>query len=829
LPYILGWHERVKQPPLETDNQIAEQDTAFSSEPSQSLRTGFVGATSRRRSCVRRYHRSQSLRTGFVGATQERRPNATSRSEGLQSLHTLTSCQLSSNIPGLRMNLVVLDSTAIAGVTKGPGSPAYFSRYLIEHLRRQGHTITIYGTFNEQACAAADAVWAEWCNELAYAAAASNVCKRLIIRMRGYDVWGPLERLNWAAVDHLVFESNFIKELVEEQSSDIGVQTHVIPSGVDLANIPFRVRHQSNGASATGRGGYRDHPPVVALVARAVADKGFQLALEWARQTDIKLHVAAALGEANPRLMRYLQRAAPRNVTIHDTVDTIPWLESIHANFLLSASTWETLGYTIAEAMAMGIKPLIHDVPGAAMNWPLWLLWRDFDQLNSLINGTYDSRSYRTFVAEHLDAAKGSAAFQALLEAPSTDMVNVVEVSELAKLVVPTEPARLVFLAPLRGGPAIRAIRQYLGHMGALRFSATEGRTFVDFTPGPERRLLALDTIVRDDVAGLRRMLFSVLPHVDEIVIGIDMRSEAGDALWDLAKAYADRVHTFNGADIDMTEEAWAANKIDFSAARNRGRALVQSPWTLVLDSDEYLRETVDLRELVSKAGPEEGAFSVLVAITDNGTPVFEQRDFQRLARSQYRWTQAAHNQLQCALNTPPAHIATVIVSDTSLRGEDMVERRNAQRDQGIVDLVAAAGKGHLDALFHVAKHTAAAGDLAKAVTLCEEFRARVVPNTRRVAQRQWVALALGFRFGREGNFAEAGRWACRALLDGASVPAFCLLGDAAEAEGDLARAVHWYQAACAVDLDDRLGWPHITDARHARLAGLQAALRAQA
>ena len=45
-------------------------------------------------------------------------------------------------------------------------------------------------------------------------------------------------------------------------------------------------------------------------------------------------------------------------------------LDAIDANYLLSASIWETLGYTIAEAMALGIKPLIHDTPGAAENWP---------------------------------------------------------------------------------------------------------------------------------------------------------------------------------------------------------------------------------------------------------------------------------------------------------------------------------------------------------------------------------------------------------------------------------------------------------------------------
>jgi hypothetical protein len=308
------------------------------------------------------------------------------------------------------VKLVVLDSTAI--VATGPGSPAYFSRYLVEYLRGAGHEVTIARGFDDRLCAPADAVWTEWANEDAFEAAASGVCKRLVVRLRGFEAFGPLDRLEWSNVDALVYESPFLKQLVESQLPGLrGFRSHVIPSGVDVNSIPFKERKPG---------------PVVALVARGVADKGYQLAFEWARRRpDIQLHVALALPE--PRLKRYLEYTKPDNVTIHPQVDTVRWLDEIDANYLLSASNWESLGYTIAEAMAMGIKPLIHDTPGAKLNWESdvtgkCVLWLGLDELDKLTRwqrleppGAYHSGVYRHFVEERLDAYNQSRKFTELM------------------------------------------------------------------------------------------------------------------------------------------------------------------------------------------------------------------------------------------------------------------------------------------------------------------------------------------------------------------------------------------------------------------------------
>jgi len=297
------------------------------------------------------------------------------------------------------MKFIVLDTGSIA--------PAYFSRHAVQHLQQQGHTVEVLNKFDAQKCAQADLVWAEWCNEIAFEAASSGVCRRLVLRMRGYDVWMPLDTLAWVNVDALLYESRTLQDLAEERFPALKGRGRILPGGVDLTAFAWHDRKPGK---------------TVALVSRVISDKGYQLALEWARQNPQYMLHATMLGvESNPRLVRYLQHAAPANVKLYEGVDTAKWLNEIDANYLLLPSIWETLSYTVAEAMAMGIKPLIHDYPGAKRNWPEDLVWQSFEDLNTCLDsdehdGKYDSRALRAFVEEGLDAAKLSVEFAQLVQ-----------------------------------------------------------------------------------------------------------------------------------------------------------------------------------------------------------------------------------------------------------------------------------------------------------------------------------------------------------------------------------------------------------------------------
>jgi hypothetical protein len=380
------------------------------------------------------------------------------------------------------------------------------------------------------------------------------------------------------------------------------------------------------------------------------------------------------------------------------------------------------------------------------------------------------------------------------------------------------EPVRFVFTNPRHGGPALSAIRACLAPKGRIRITATPARTHVDLDPGePEAPRVALDTIVRSDAAGLERMLLSVIPHVDEIVLGVDGRSD--DETRAVAEAYADHVHTFNAADIGLDDAAWEAGKIHFANARNVGRARVKAPWTLVLDSDEYLKTAVDFRELVSTAPPEVGAFSVALEL-----PGFVMKDdHQRFTRTIYRWSEGIHNQINVGGLSCPTTAA--VASDNVLREHAEIMRRNQQRDLCIEDLAPEAAKGNLAAVFHLTKHRAAKGDIEAAAKDAEAYRLQIEPHSVMANERIWIALAVAFRYYNEDKFDLAELWAVRALFDGPNITTFCLLGDIAEDQGDLLRARGWYEAACAQTTPDRMDWPGVTSLRSGRLAGIKRAL----
>jgi hypothetical protein len=304
------------------------------------------------------------------------------------------------------MKLVCVDiKDNKANIVKGPGSPAYFSQAMIAWLRAQGHTVDIISTLDEEKLADADVVWCEWISELAFDIARANICKKLILRMRGVDLYAPLDLMEWGNVHTVVFESPFLRQeaLARYPWLETVVRTAVRATGIDTQRFAFQSR-------VAGKN--------IAVIARCMADKGFQLVYEAARQLEsdgYQFFLGIAHANANPRLTPYLLENKPSNVTIAHNVDPAVWLNDIDAHYIMSASNYETLGYSIVEGMALGLKPLIHRMPGAELHWqPEWL-WTSLSDLKLRLQEPYESKSYRVFVEQVFSVDVCGPQFEKLL------------------------------------------------------------------------------------------------------------------------------------------------------------------------------------------------------------------------------------------------------------------------------------------------------------------------------------------------------------------------------------------------------------------------------
>lgn len=330
--------------------------------------------------------------------------------------------------------------------------------------------------------------------------------------------------------------------------------------------------------------------------------------------------------------------------------------------------------------------------------------------------------------------------------------------------------------------------------------------------------LLTLDMIVRSDVAGLERAIKSARPYVDRVIVGIDGRSDA--ETWVIAQRLADEVWTFDAENIGLSADAWAVDKINFAAARNLGRARVKTPWTLVIDSDEFLECAVDLRAFVRSLPEEVGAVALPVHLGHDSVTL----DHQRIARSEFRWRAHTHNQLVI-----PEHLQYTVYQEAhvfqqlDLRSQAEQDRRHKQRDAAVEDLRTDAKAGDLAALYHVAKHAvhARAEDY---VELVNDFRLSTEVHGPAAKERRQLAILVACSFFDKKDYATAETWMVNALMDGPSLEVFYLLGDIADLCGRKRDALAWHEIACVTPPSEEFGIPELLTKRFQRRDELRSA-----
>lgn len=273
----------------------------------------------------------------------------------------------------------------VEGLEEGPG-------FEVRHLRLDSLS-------DRLPLAWPDIIWLEWANELSVAMTRRFPVlrrKQVVVRLHRYEAFTPHPgQVNWHAVDRLVFVSRHMRDLFAERFPGVDAATRVIHNGVDVERFrPGDDAERDGDIAFAAHLNHRKNLPLLLQIAARLRgdDEGrtIRVAGDW--QHPVLRYYVEHLGE----------RTGAEEVIRHDGwVDDMPgWLAG--GRYLLSTSMHESFGYSICEGMACGLKPVIHDFPGAREFYPDEFLFSTVDEAVELLREPpRDPEFYRRFVRDN--------------------------------------------------------------------------------------------------------------------------------------------------------------------------------------------------------------------------------------------------------------------------------------------------------------------------------------------------------------------------------------------------------------------------------------------
>jgi hypothetical protein len=242
-----------------------------------------------------------------------------------------------------------------------------------------------------------DISWFEWCTNLAVIGSKQPKTCKNIIRLHRYEAYEPwVRQVNWGAVDVLITVGNsFVKDALLRNVPHLESQTSVstIPNGVNLKKFPLT--HRPRGKN-------------IAFLSNVRAIKNPAFVLQCMQKlhyidADYRLFFGGMFQDhALEQYLGYMVGALDlRNVVFFDgwQPDVRSWLEDKH--YIVSTSIIESQGMGLLEAMACGLKPAIHNFPGASQIFPSEYLFNIAEEFcDQVCSGAYEPEQYRRFVEQ---------------------------------------------------------------------------------------------------------------------------------------------------------------------------------------------------------------------------------------------------------------------------------------------------------------------------------------------------------------------------------------------------------------------------------------------
>ena len=268
-----------------------------------------------------------------------------------------------------------------------------FTGYLADHFTDLGWKVDRRQQCDERHLGWADLAWFEWCDENLIQWSPGRWNCPVVCRLHSYEAFSEMPvAVTWRHVDHLVFVAEHIRIMFFNRWPELRVhlfpRTSIIHNGIRLEEFTFRERTHGRKVGCLG---FVNHK------------KGMEGLLDVAALNhDLEFHVAGVFQDGHLAIWFEDIVGHLPNVWWHGEVAKErkdEWLDGI--DYLISPSITESFGFTIAEAAAKGIKPLIRQRPGVSELWPSSWVWLHPGEFRTVLESGYDSHSYRAWIADH--------------------------------------------------------------------------------------------------------------------------------------------------------------------------------------------------------------------------------------------------------------------------------------------------------------------------------------------------------------------------------------------------------------------------------------------
>lgn len=243
----------------------------------------------------------------------------------------------------------------------------------------------------------ADICWFEWCDDILVYAGKLNIAKekKIICRLHSYEAFTNYPaRVNWNCVDRLIFISESIRKYTVKTFGIDEKITTVIPNGVDLSHFNFKNRSSGFNVAYVGYINYKKGPMLLLQVFKALYD------------CDNRYNFYIAGQFQDPRYSLYFKQMVAemgleKNYNFEGWQTNLDkWLED--KNYILCTSVLESQNMSVMQAMAKGIKPIMHNFAGASEIYPRKYLWNTVNEaVLKISDAEYNSNEYRNFVIDN--------------------------------------------------------------------------------------------------------------------------------------------------------------------------------------------------------------------------------------------------------------------------------------------------------------------------------------------------------------------------------------------------------------------------------------------